>query len=278
MDRPNPARMVRQHLESLARAGVTHLPKPPQAVPPGEDTPPAQPTVAKSGEGPQESAEILREETKPSIVRPTVRREESLFDAADRTPALSPEERTQRLAALKEQVADCTRCPALVECRTQTVFGVGSPTAKLCFIGEAPGQEEDRQGEPFIGAAGQLLNRILEACTLKREEVYILNVLKCRPPGNRNPLPDEAANCRTFLEQQLKIIRPSYLCALGGVAAQALLETNVSIGKLRGRFHSYQGIPLLCTYHPAYLLRNPSAKRYVWDDMKILMAEMGIEV
>jgi len=278
MDRPNPARMLRQHLESLARAGVTHLPKPPQAVPPGDDALPPQPITALSGEGPKESAKIPREETKPSTVRPTVRREESLFDAADRSPALSPEERTKRLAALKEQVADCTRCSALVECRTQTVFGVGSPTAKLCFVGEAPGQEEDRQGEPFVGAAGQLLNRILAACTLKREEVYILNVLKCRPPGNRNPLPDEAANCRPFLEQQLEIIRPSYLCALGGVASQALLETNLSIGKLRGRFHSYQGIPLLCTYHPAYLLRNPSAKRYVWDDMKILMAEMGIQL
>jgi DNA polymerase len=276
MDRPNTARMVRQRLESLARAGVTHLPRSrPSAVPsePASASPTDDTTAAEAQRG---EIHASPEASGTSSSLRTVRGEIPLFAAAERTPALPTEERVRRLADLKEQVARCTRCAALVECRTQAVFGVGSPTARLCFVGEAPGQEEDRQGEPFVGAAGQLLNRILAACKLERDEVYILNVLKCRPPGNRNPLPDEAANCRGFLEQQIEIIRPEFLCALGGVAAQALLETNSSIGNLRGRIHAYRGIPVVCTYHPAYLLRNPSAKRYVWDDMKMLMAELGV--
>jgi DNA polymerase len=142
-------------------------------------------------------------------------------------------------------------------------------------VGEAPGQEEDAQGEPFVGPAGQLLNRILEACGLRREEVYICNVLKCRPPNNRTPLPHEIANCRGYLEQQLAIIAPKYICCLGAVAAQTLLQTNQSIGKLRGKVHRYRGAALICTYHPAYLLRNPNAKRDVWEDMKLLLRTMG---
>ena len=155
---------------------------------------------------------------------------------------------------------------------------MGNPQARLCFIGEAPGADEDAQGEPFVGRAGQLLTRIIEACTLSRDDVYIMNVLKCRPPGNRNPEPDEVANCRGFLDRQLEIIRPEYICCLGAVAARTLLETNESIGRMRGRFVEYQGIPVLCTYHPAYLLRNPSAKKLVWEDMQLLMNEMGIEL
>ena len=175
-------------------------------------------------------------------------------------------------------MAACTRCHELAETRTQTVFGVGNPQARLCFLGEAPGADEDRQGEPFVGRAGQLLTKIIEACTLRREDVYILNVLKCRPPGNRNPLPEEAANCRGFLDRQLAIIRPEYICCLGAVAAQNLLASEQSIGKMRGRLHDYQGIKVLCTYHPAYLLRNPEAKKDVWQDMQFLMREMGIEL
>jgi len=182
------------------------------------------------------------------------------------------------LKSLSECVANCTRCHELATTRTQTVFGVGNPLARLCFLGEAPGADEDRQGEPFVGRAGQLLTRIIEACTLRREDVYILNVLKCRPPGNRNPLPDEVSNCREFLNAQLEAIRPEYLCCLGAVAAQTLLDTTQSIGRMRGRFFDYQGIRVMCTYHPAYLLRNPAAKRDVWDDMKWLMGEMGIEL
>lgn len=182
------------------------------------------------------------------------------------------------LAAIDERVKVCTRCQELAETRTQTVFGVGNVQPRLCFLGEAPGADEDRQGEPFVGRAGQLLNRIIEACQMKREDVYILNVLKCRPPGNRNPAPAEAANCREYLDEQLEILQPEFICCLGAVAAQALLDTTVSIGKLRGRFHDYGQIKVVCTYHPAYLLRNPSAKKNTWDDMKMLMQEMGVEL
>jgi len=194
--------------------------------------------------------------------------------AADATGGKSVEP----LSVIAAEVAACTRCGELAEQRTQTVFGVGNPRARLCFLGEAPGADEDRLGEPFVGRAGKLLTDIIQACTLTRDDVYILNVLKCRPPGNRNPTPDEAANCRPFLDRQLASIEPEFICCLGAVAAKTLLETDQAIGKMRGRFHLYRNIPVLCTYHPAYLLRNPSAKRSVWEDMQMLMAEMGIEL
>jgi uracil-DNA glycosylase len=175
-------------------------------------------------------------------------------------------------------VRGCEQCRELATTRTQTVFGVGNPNARLCFMGEAPGADEDAQGEPFVGRAGQLLNKIIEACTLRREDVYILNTIKCRPPGNRNPLPTEVANCRDFLNRQLDIIQPEFICCLGSVAAQALLNTDSTIGKMRKRFFNYRGSRVLCTYHPAYLLRNPAAKKDVWEDMQLLMTEMGIEL
>ncbi len=182
------------------------------------------------------------------------------------------------LEIIQREVAACRLCDELACTRTQTVFGVGNPQTRLCFLGEAPGADEDRQGEPFVGRAGQLLTRIIEACTLQRSDVYILNVLKCRPPGNRNPLPDEVANCRPFLDRQLDLIKPEFICCLGSVAAQTLLESAVPISRLRGRFVDYRGIRVLCTYHPAYLLRNPAAKKDVWEDMKVLMGAMGIEL
>jgi DNA polymerase len=157
------------------------------------------------------------------------------------------------------------------------VFGVGPIDVELCFVGEAPGATEDQRGEPFVGEAGQLLNRIITACGMKREEVYICNILRCRPPGNRTPLPQEAANCREYLERTLELVRPKFLCALGACAAQNLLGTTQGIGRLRGRFHDYKGIPVLCTYHPAFLLpnRSPERKKDVWEDMKKLLARMG---
>ncbi len=179
---------------------------------------------------------------------------------------------------LAERVARCTRCPELVDNRTQTVFGVGSPQARLCFLGEAPGADEDRQGEPFVGKAGQLLDKIIQACTLRREDVYILNVLRCRPPNNRTPTAEEAAQCFEYDEATLQIIAPQYICCLGTVAAQTLLNTPLSLKNLRGRFYRYRGAKVLCTYHPAYLLRNPEAKRLVWEDMKLLMRDMGIDL
>jgi DNA polymerase len=182
------------------------------------------------------------------------------------------------LIVLQQQVAGCTRCDELARTRTQTVFGVGNPAARLCFIGEAPGADEDRLGEPFVGRGGQLLTKIIEACRMKREDVYILNMIKCRPPGNRNPLPAELSNCRGYLERQLDLIQPEFICCLGAVAAQNLLGTTISIGKLRGKFHNYRGAKVVCTYHPAFLLRSPGFKKETWEDMKLLMREMGVEL
>ena len=190
----------------------------------------------------------------------------------------TPKSRVEALALVARDVAKCTRCSELARTRTQTVFGVGNPFAELVFCGEAPGADEDRQGEPFVGRAGQLLTDIItKGMKLRREDVYILNILRCRPPGNRTPLPVEAAACREFLDRQLAIIQPKYICCLGAVAAQNLLETDTPIGRLRGVIHDFHGIKVLCTYHPAYLLRNPSAKRHVWEDIQILMAEMGMK-
>jgi DNA polymerase len=193
-------------------------------------------------------------------------------------PASAGAGKDEQLRVLREEVAACHRCPALARSRTHTVFGTGPATARLCFLGEAPGADEDASGEPFVGRAGQLLTKIIEACTLSRGDVYILNVLKCRPPENRAPLPEETANCRGYFERQLEIIVPDFICCLGTTAAQALLETEETIGKLRGRWFSWRSAQVLCTYHPSYLLRNPAAKRHVWDDMKLLMGKMGVDL
>jgi uracil-DNA glycosylase family 4 len=169
-------------------------------------------------------------------------------------------------AGLEATVSACTRC-ALHATRKQTVFGVGDRRARWMFIGEAPGADEDRLGEPFVGRAGQLLNAMLFAIGLKREEVYIANVLKCRPPGNRDPQPDEVEQCEPYLIRQIELIQPRLIVALGRHAAHSLLKTEVPLGKLRGQRLSYHGTPLIVTYHPAYLLRNPADKRKVWDDL-----------
>jgi DNA polymerase len=191
---------------------------------------------------------------------------------------LSPDERRTQLAQWKERVAQCMRCQELASTRTQTVFGVGNPEAKLLFVGEAPGADEDAQGEPFVGRAGQLLNDIIKACKLKREDVYICNVLRCRPPGNRLPSPQEAANCREYLDAQIGIVNPEYIVCWGSCAAKNLLASEESIGKMRGKFYTYGRAKVLCTYHPSYLLRNPAAKKDVWEDMKLLFRDMGVDL
>lgn len=173
---------------------------------------------------------------------------------------------------LREEAFSCRRCE-LYKTRTKVVFGVGDENATLMFVGEAPGRDEDLQGEPFVGRAGQLLDRILAAIGLSRDEVYIANVLKCRPPDNRDPLLSEVEACWPFLMRQIELIRPKLICALGRHAAHTLLKTSASLKSLRGRFHSYHGIKLLVTYHPASLLRNPDLKRPTWEDMKMLRAE-----
>ncbi len=181
------------------------------------------------------------------------------------------------LEALNAEYRQCQLCP-LSRTRTQVVFGAGDPHAELMFVGEAPGFEEDKQGRPFVGAAGQLLTKIIEAMKLSREAVYIANCLKCRPPENRNPLPSEISACGAILAKQIEIIQPKIICALGKFAAQTLLKTDEPISRLRGRFFDWgQGIRLIPTFHPAYLLRNPEDKKMVWQDMKLVMKELGIE-
>jgi uracil-DNA glycosylase len=270
---------LRQTLESLAGAGVRQLPGGGETLArwreatarQNSSVTTAEPTPEVSG---ATAALFMEEELevakKRATIAPTATAATS-GDAGDISTA-------KTLKILAQEVAGCTRCHELASTRTQTVFGVGDPNARLCFLGEAPGADEDKQGEPFVGRAGQLLNKILEACKLRREDVYILNILKCRPPGNRNPLPEESQNCRRYLNRQLELIKPEFICCLGSVAAQNLLETTETIGRLRGSVHQFRGVKVVCTYHPAYLLRNPSAKKQTWEDMKLLMRELGTPV
>jgi DNA polymerase len=180
------------------------------------------------------------------------------------------------LESLRAAIGDCRRCK-LAAHRQHIVFGVGNPQAALMFVGEGPGHDEDVQGEPFVGRAGQLLTEIItKGMRLAREDVYIANVIKCRPPGNRNPEPDEVAACRPFLERQIDLVRPQVIVALGTFAAQVLLDTRTPISKLRGVWHEYRGTPLMPTFHPAYLLRNPGDKKRVWEDIKAVMRQLGL--
>ena len=230
-------RQARLHLDSLRMAGIEWLPGSAGKAPKNDP-----------GTGGVTSLPLFATEEAPAP--PPV--------------AVSIDERKKQLADLKERVSRCTRCPHLAATRTQTVFGVGPLDAELCFIGEAPGANEDAKGEPFVGEAGQLLNRIIAAMGMRREDVFICNIIRCRPPGNRVPNAEEASHCREYLEQTLTLVRPRTICCLGACAAQNLLATTEAIGRMRGRVLSYQGIPVFCTYHPAYLLRNPAEKKKVW--------------
>lgn len=300
----NTKRAVAQMLKHLVGAGVTHLPKvelPKQPRTPAttvagsgqaarQGTVPRSPSVREPDRSSEvaESGPAVREMRRPTGGKLTP--EELRPDAATR-PAVLPEiqelmrkkpdtlqQKTDALCALAKTVAKCKRCPELASTRTQTVFGVGDPNATIMFIGEAPGADEDAQGEPFVGRAGQLMNKIIEASQLKREDIYICNILRCRPPGNRNPQPQEAANCREFLDAQIQIVEPKYIVCWGTVAAQNLLNEMRAVGKLRGQFFDYHGAKVMCTYHPSYLLRNPPAKKQVWEDMKFFMKEFGVEL
>lgn len=194
------------------------------------------------------------------------------------SPSLVIIDRQGVLDSLNERVMACRKCEEIVCRRQRTVFGVGAVDARVVMFGEAPGADEDRVGEPFVGAAGQLLDKILIASGLNRDEVYIVNALKCRPPNNRTPTDAEIENCRPFFENQLETIQPEYIVCWGSVAVRAVLGSQDSVGRLRGKFHSYRGAKVLVTYHPAYLLRNPDAKRLAWEDMKMLMKDMGIAI
>jgi DNA polymerase len=246
VSREAPAReQVRARLADLARAGVDGLPR---ATTAHREPSPAPPAAGL------------------------------LF--GDPTAAVDPRAASARTAesldAMRELVIDCRLCK-LCSGRTQVVFGVGNPQARLMFVGEAPGRDEDLQGEPFVGRAGQLLTEMIQSgMKLRRGDVYIANILKCRPPNNRDPEPDEVAACEGFLKRQVALVRPELLVALGRVAVQTLLRTTTPIGKLRGRWHEYEGIPLMPTFHPAYLLRNPADKRLAWEDLKLVMARLGL--
>lgn len=200
----------------------------------------------------------------------------AVVSSAPYPAALPVAEVVTTLDSLATRVAGCTRCKALASCRTQTVFGEGHPQPRFVFFGEAPGAEEDKSGRPFVGAAGQLLTKMIEAIQLKREDVYLLNTVKCRPPGNRNPAPDEVANCREYFQTQLQLLRPEYIVCLGAVSSQALLQSKLSIGRLRQTFHQYHDSKVLAIYHPSYLLRNPDAKRAAWADLQLLMKDAGL--
>jgi uracil-DNA glycosylase family 4 len=256
-------------LESLQQAGVLDIRR--GRVPVVAGAPPvAEATSLPNVTGDQTEEPITKKSSNAA------RQATSLFEPAKVSAQVLPADIS--LSVIRQEVAGCTRCAELASTRTQTVFGVGNPNARLCFLGEAPGADEDRLGEPFVGRGGQLLNKIIEACRIKREDVYILNMIKCRPPGNRNPLPTELDNCRGYLEHQVDLIRPEFICCLGAVASQNLLRTTVSIGKLRGKLHDYRGMKVVCTYHPAFLLRSPSYKKETWEDMKFLFREMGVEL
>lgn len=238
---------LRRYLEELKETGVVELPR--TAVTGGEKVAP-----------PLEASCPVAESALPA-------------------PAAEPHVQTaagETLEDIRRDLGECARC-SLGSQRTNLVFGVGNPSARLVFIGEAPGREEDLKGEPFVGEAGQLLTKIIQAMGFSRDDVYICNVLKCRPPGNRNPHHEEIEQCAPFMLRQVRAIAPEAVVALGTFAAQTLLATKEPISRLRGRFHDYHGIPLMPTFHPAFLVRNPERKREVWDDMKKVMALMGKE-
>jgi DNA polymerase len=248
-------RMLEDKLELEKSFGV-------EVIPSGKEAPAAEsiPSPSSGGEGQGEGrvAEGARE------------RPEKIALPAGASKA-------ERLAALEQEMAECHEC-ALGSTRTNLVFGVGNPEAAIVFVGEAPGADEDAQGEPFVGRAGQLLTRIIGAMGLKREDVYIANILKCRPPGNRQPRPNEVIECLPYLRRQIAVIQPKVIVCLGGVAAQTLLQTDMPVGRMRHQWHDYDGVPLLVTFHPAYLLRNPNDKGEVWEDMKLVLHKLGLAI
>jgi DNA polymerase len=259
---------ITAHLQYFAELGVSGVSRDPswrqreQAAKLGAES--DSPSAATAADAP--ASEGVGAELLDSLIEPR---------AGVEPVALAP---ADALSVLRAEIGPmCTRCKLSNLGRRQVVFGVGNPKARLMFVGEAPGEDEDKQGEPFVGRAGQLLTKIIEAISLSREQVYIANVIKCRPPGNRNPEPDEVATCEPFLFQQIGIIQPRVIVALGKFAAQSLLRTTDPITRLRGREFEFRGATLIPTFHPAYLLRNPPAKREVWEDMKkvraILLAE-----
>lgn len=198
--------------------------------------------------------------------------------ATDPNMPINTPDPTSALRLIRQDIGDCTRCKLHKQGRKQIVFGVGNPLAELMFIGEAPGADEDEQGEPFVGRAGQLLNNMIKAMGLRREDVYIANIIKCRPPGNRTPERDECETCSPFLMRQIEVIKPKAIVALGAVAAKTLLAINAPMSELRGRWYDFRNTKLAVTYHPAFLLRDPRQKKEAWKDLQMVMKELGLRV
>ncbi len=218
----------------------------------------------------EESPQIYKKE----LTQPESTEKKAVIKVEEQLSIFDTTSKKLTLEEIRAEIGDCIRCKLHQE-RMNIVFGEGNPKARLVFIGEGPGEEEDKQGRPFVGRAGQLLSKIIEAMGLRRSDVYICNVVKCRPPGNRAPVPDESGTCEQFLIRQLRAIDPDIIVCLGNVAAQSVLKTKEKLGNLRGKFHSYGRARLMVTYHPAALLRNPGFKKPLWDDMQIVMKELG---
>jgi len=284
-----------QHLEGLKSRGIRHVAVSPDTLralaqpakfPISNFQPqiqPAAPAAApKTFSIPQKSPSVPAPSAAPAEFSLALPGE----TAAVQLPPLDPQARAAAFIALRERALVCVKCPHLASSRKNVVFGVGNPDARLMFVGEAPGADEDEQGEPFVGRAGELLTKIIQATGLQRSDVYIANILKCRPDtpgqsaGNRKPTPDEMATCIPYLHEQIDLIRPGVLVALGATAVEGLLGKTVGITKLRGTWKTYRGIPLMPTYHPAYLLRNQamSEKRKVWEDMLAVMEKLDMPI
>ena len=286
------AKAIRQRLQSLQRSGVTAIRSPGKSQTDLSELEKQLAAIEQNGlpelesAAPVNSATQTETEPAPSIqpdssvtVEPPLESATpSITSRTSQDTAVMPSKKQRELDVVCQEVANCTACAELASTRQNTVFGVGNPNARLVFYGEAPGADEDKQGEPFVGRAGKLLNKIIESMGLTRDEIYILNTIKCRPPGNRNPTPDEQQNCAGFLRRQLEIIQPEYIVCLGAIASHSFLECKTPIGKMRGQFFDKNGIKVLCTFHPAYLLRDPRRKRDVWDDIQFLMKDMGLEI
>jgi uracil-DNA glycosylase len=222
-----------------------------------------------------EQREPMTPRNTPAIAA-VVTPEENMFEMTNPKPESRVEDPVKALRIIREDLGDCTRCKLHKQGRKQIVFGVGNPKADLMFIGEAPGADEDQQGEPFVGRAGQLLNNMIKAMGLRREDVYIANIIKCRPPGNRTPERDECETCSPFLMRQISVIKPKAIVALGAVAAKTLLAINAPMSELRGHWYDFRGTRLAVTYHPAFLLRDPRQKKETWKDLQMVMKELGL--
>jgi uracil-DNA glycosylase family 4 len=231
--------------------------------------------VPESSKIQTENRDLMTPRSKAAIA---VSVEENVFEVSNSKPESGVIDPVQALRLIREDLGDCTRCRLSKQGRKQIVFGVGNPKADLMFIGEAPGADEDQQGEPFVGRAGQLLNNMIKAMGLRREDVYIANIIKCRPPGNRTPERDECETCSPFLMRQIAAIKPKAIVALGAVAAKTLLAINAPMSEFRGRWFDFRGTKLAVTYHPAFLLRDPRQKKETWKDLQMVMKELGMKI